>query len=259
MYPAVQMQGGPETAVAELHGWSPAVGFHEVIIESPLHAARMGELPQRSIEDLFRALQERMLAWEADQRVQYVQWFKNSGEAAGASLEHPHSQLMTLPTVPRRVQEELAGAKSHFERAGRCVFCEMLRLESAEGERLVLETEQIEAIAPWAPRFGFETWILPKRHGSDFCKTNPTTLGELACAVHRIMRALDCLLDRPAYNLILHTSPIAAASPRSLSLASGAAAPHRGRRGFRVGHRVPHQRHHARILRAPIARMLVIQ
>ena len=184
MYPAVASQDG----------------FHEVIIESPVHDAGLSDLSEQAIADLFRAIQERILACEADQRIGYVQWFKNSGEAAGASLQHPHSQLMTLPLVPRRVREELSGAKAYFERHARCAFCEILRQESESGERLVLETEQIEAIAPWAPRFGFETWILPKAHASDFCKANPTTLGELARAVRQVMRALDRALDQPAYN-----------------------------------------------------------
>lgn len=189
-YPAIRMQAHPEI-----------IGGHEVIIESPQHAASLGER-------LFQAVQDRIVYWRQIPGVRYVQFFKNSGQAAGASLKHPHSQLIALPIVPKRVLEELNGAREYRERYGRCFFCELLEQEHRDGARLIVETDEFQAIAPWAPRFGFEAWILPKRHASHF---DNIALPELE-ALWRVLRILIDKLDQaahhPAYNLLLHSAPL---------------------------------------------------
>ena len=189
-YPAIGIQADPKI-----------VGAHEVIIESAEHAASLGE-------QLFHAVRDRILYWRQNAGIRYVQFFKNSGEAAGASMEHPHSQLMALPMVPKRVQEELSGAKQYWNHHGRCFFCDLLEQERQEGERLIFETDQFEAIAPWAPRFGFETWILPKAHLSHFENTEVQKLDSLLAALRIVLGKLDEAAGRPAYNLLMHSAPV---------------------------------------------------
>jgi UDPglucose--hexose-1-phosphate uridylyltransferase len=96
----------------------------------------------------------------------YVLVFKNYGEAAGASLEHSHSQIIALPIIPKRVSEEIEGAKNYFRYKDRCVFCDMVRQELQQRRRVINENKSFVSIAPFASRSPFETWILPKTHPS---------------------------------------------------------------------------------------------
>ena len=134
--------------------------------------------------------------------------FKNHGEAAGASHEHTHSQLIALPVVPKRVQEELHGARRHFEQRERCIFCDIIRQESQDGSRVVLETGDIQVISPYAPRFPFETWLLPREHHSHFEASGSRIIPALAWAVRSTIRKIEKTLECPAYNLVLHTAPV---------------------------------------------------
>jgi UDPglucose--hexose-1-phosphate uridylyltransferase len=134
--------------------------------------------------------------------------FKNFGEAAGATLEHPHSQLIALPVIPKRVKEEVDGAKLYFDFKERCVYCDIMRQEETSGVRLVIETERFVAIEPYAPRFPFETWILPRRHESHFENSDPASLQNLAWVLRSTLRKMDRVLEHPAYNFILHSAPV---------------------------------------------------
>ena len=134
--------------------------------------------------------------------------FKNHGEAAGASLEHPHSQLIALPIVPKRVREEVDSSRHYYYDKERCIFCDMIRQELDSSVRVIGETQLFVTLAPYAPRFPFEMWILPKQHSSSFENNLPPIYGGLAKVLKDNLGRLDVALDRPAYNLMIHTSPI---------------------------------------------------
>ena len=129
------------------------VGAHEVIIETPQHQQTLATLPQRALEEVLWAFRDRVLDLKNDKRFRYVLIFKNHGEAAGASLEHTHSQLIALPIVPDFVREEVDGAKRHFNDKERCVFCDIVRQELAAGHRVIQENAEVVAIAPYASRW----------------------------------------------------------------------------------------------------------
>jgi UDPglucose--hexose-1-phosphate uridylyltransferase len=135
--------------------------------------------------------------------------FKNHGLAAGASLEHSHSQLIALPVVPVNVVEEMDGARRHFENKERCIFCDILRQDLADGRRVIYENEGFVALAPYAPKFPFETWVLPKLHGAHFEDARRDQFAQLADALRVTLRKLNVALDDPPYNFILHTAPFA--------------------------------------------------
>jgi len=143
-----------------------------------------------------------------DRRFRYILLFKNHGEAAGASLEHTHSQLIALPIVPKRVREEVDNSKRYYEEKERCIFCDMIKQEVETAVRVIGENDQFIAIAPYAPRFPFETWLLPKKHSSSFELQPDSEYGNLAKLLGNILSRLDVVLDRPAYNYVVHTSPI---------------------------------------------------
>jgi UDPglucose--hexose-1-phosphate uridylyltransferase len=140
--------------------------------------------------------------------MRYVLVFKNHGEAAGASLEHPHSQLIALPVVPRRVVEEMEGAKKYYDSRERCIYCDIIRQEIQTGARVVLETEQFLVICPYAARFPFEIWILPRRHFSHFEDSDVPTFRNIGWVIPVLMREIDKVLEHPAYNFMIHTAPM---------------------------------------------------
>jgi UDPglucose--hexose-1-phosphate uridylyltransferase len=133
--------------------------------------------------------------------------FKNHGTAAGASLSHTHSQLIALPIVPKNVAEEMKGALDYFNYKERCVFCDIVRQEIQEKARLVYENAAFVALTPYAPKFPFETWILPRAHRSSYedCPRHEYAL--FANALRVALRKLHFALEDPPYNFILHTSP----------------------------------------------------
>lgn len=182
-------------------------GQHEVIVDSFLHASSFGELPVCAGRDLLSAAADRFRELKRDARFRYVQLFKNNGPGSGASLEHPHSQLMALRVVPIQVGIELEGALRYYDRDRACVFCDLIE-RAARAGRMVWEDEQVAVLAPQAPRFAFETWIMPRRHVSHFAASGAELLDAAGAALHRTLKRMEELLHQPPYNFLLHTAPL---------------------------------------------------
>jgi UDPglucose--hexose-1-phosphate uridylyltransferase len=179
-----------------------------VIVESPDHAATLATLPERAVEDVLWGYRDRMLDLKNDKRFRYILIFKNHGEAAGATVDHPHSQLIALPIVPRRVREEVDNCWHYYDEKERCIFCDIIRQERDTGERVIGENEHFITLAPYAPRFPFEMWLLPKVHGSSYENNQSSMYASLARMLKDTLMRLDEVLDRPALNFMIHTSPI---------------------------------------------------
>lgn len=207
-FPALGIEGDLDRQGEGLFDKMNGVGAHEVIIETPDHQQTMASLPEKSIESVLWAFRDRMLDLKNDKRFRYILIFKNHGEAAGASLEHTHSQLIALPIVPKRVREEVDSGKRYYQDKERCIFCDMIRQELQAKVRVIVENEHFVAMAPYAPRFPFETWILPKAHSSSFENNQSPIYMSLAGIMRNILARLDAVLNRPAYNYVIHTSPI---------------------------------------------------
>lgn len=207
-FPALGIEGDLDRQGEGLFDKMNGVGAHEVIIETPDHQQTMASLPEKSIESVLWAFRDRMLDLKNDKRFRYILIFKNHGEAAGASLEHTHSQLIALPIVPKRVREEVDSGKRYYQDKERCIFCDMIRQELQAKVRVIVENEHFVAMAPYAPRFPFETWILPKAHSSSFENNQSPIYMSLAGIMRNILARLDAVLNRPAYNFVIHTSPI---------------------------------------------------
>src|SRR5208283_4752432 len=150
---------------------------------------------------------DRMEDLKRDTRFQYTLIFKNEGLLAGATLEHSHSQIIALPIVPIQVQEEINGSKQHYDMKERCIFCDIIRQEIHAGTRVVVQTPLFVALAPYAPRSPFETWILPKTHVSGFAFSSNEDFKDLARILQDILRRSDRALLNPPYNYVIHTSP----------------------------------------------------
>jgi UDPglucose--hexose-1-phosphate uridylyltransferase len=206
-FPALQVEGDLNRQGEGIFDKMNGIGAHEVIIESPDHNATLTSLPVQAIEEMLRAYRDRMEDLKRDVRFQYTLIFKNEGLTAGATLEHTHSQLIALPIVPIQVQEEIDGSKRHYDMKERCIFCDIIRQERQSGTRVVIETERFIALAPYAPRFPFETWLLPKKHVSCFSCSSNEDYKDLAGLLQDILRRNDRALSNPPYNYVLHTSP----------------------------------------------------
>jgi len=207
-FPALGIEGELARQGEGLFDKMNGVGAHEVIIESPEHSMTLAQLPEKRVEDVLWAYRDRMLDLKKDKRFRYILVFKNQGEAAGASLEHTHSQLIALPVVPIYVREEVEGAKTYYNFKERCIFCDVIRQEAASGARVIQETDHFLAVAPYAPRFPFETWILPKQHEAAFENSQSHVFENLAKVLKKLLQKLDHVLEYPPYNFVLHTSPL---------------------------------------------------
>lgn len=207
-FPALRVEGDLDRQGEGLYDRMNGIGAHEVVIETPDHMATLSTMEERQVAELLWAFRDRVLDLKKDKRLRYVMLFKNHGEAAGATLEHPHSQIIALPVVPKRVQEELDGARKYFEFKERCVYCDILRQDLKDSDRVILETEEFTAVAPFASRFPFETWLIPRRHESHFENIREAEVANLAWVLRNVLRKIDRVLEKPAFNMIVHSAPV---------------------------------------------------
>jgi UDPglucose--hexose-1-phosphate uridylyltransferase len=207
-FPVLRVEGSLDRHGEGLFDKMAGIGAHEVIIETPRHDQTLATMGDAAVEQVLWAFRERVHDLKQDRRFRYIIVFKNHGTAAGASLDHAHSQLIALPIVPREVKDEVDGARTHYRFKERCVFCDIIRQEVGDGRRLIAETADMVAVAPYAPRFPFETWILPKRHQHLYEDTPRHEYGSLARLLGDILRRMNKTLQNPPYNLLIHSAPL---------------------------------------------------
>jgi UDPglucose--hexose-1-phosphate uridylyltransferase len=213
-YPALVKEGVWSTSRRGVYESMTGLGVHEVIIESPEHVVDVAALDEKQVTAVLRVYRGRMLDLREDNRWRSILVYKNQGAPAGATLEHAHSQLIALPKTPEQLRAEIDGARKYYEANGRCLFCEMIRHNTEGGERLVAEHERWAAICPYAARFPFEIWILPKRHAPYFELSSDQDLAELAHCLRDALARLNRVLDHPPFNYLIHSHPLDGAETR---------------------------------------------
>lgn len=206
-YPALRVEGNFDKRGVGMYDQMNGVGAHEIVIESPNHSDEISNMDEKQIEEIIWAWRDRLLDLSKDKRFKYILIFKNKGSQAGASLEHPHSQIIALPIIPIRVTQELNGSKQYYEYKDRCVFCDIVQQELDDRERLVEENGDFISLVPFAPRFPFEICILPKKHESYFPEITKNAIVSLTKVLKKTLLRLKKALNDPPYNLIIHTSP----------------------------------------------------
>jgi len=206
-FPALRVEGTVEREGVGMFDKMSGIGAHEIIIETPVHTDLLYTRTQEGIVNLLDTYQKRLVDLMGDIRLSYLMIFKNMGERAGASLSHPHSQIIATPIVPKRVREEIEGSHDYNNYKTRCVYCDIIREENRFGIRIVYENVSFVSYCPYASRFPFEIWILPKRHMSGFQKATHQELIELADCLGATMKRLAAALGSPQYNYMLHTEP----------------------------------------------------
>ncbi|MBI4666938.1 MAG: galactose-1-phosphate uridylyltransferase [Nitrospinae bacterium] len=191
-------------------GWaesSSSPGISEVIIETPDHKGVFSLMTEGEMDGFFRAIRSRIAAFGRAASVAWPVFFKNHGAMAGASLSHPHSQVMGVPVTPGNMEDQLSAASAHFSHTGQCAFCAEASGVAAQGGRLVAEEGGFAHVAPYVSRFAYETWILPKKHMSAFEDMADEDTLSLARLVKKAAGKLDGVFGRPPFNMILITAP----------------------------------------------------
>jgi UDPglucose--hexose-1-phosphate uridylyltransferase len=206
-FPALEIEGDLGKRGDGIYDMMRGVGAHEVIIETPKHVLSTSDLSEEQVREVLWVYRDRLVDLKKDPRLVYGMIFKNVGAEAGASLEHTHSQLIVTPIVPISVWEEMTGSLEFYNYRGRCIYCDMIQQELAFEKRIVWDSPGFVAFCPFASRFPFETWILPKSHSSHYENIQRNGVDELSGVMKQVIGRIEAALDRPAYNYIIHTAP----------------------------------------------------
>lgn len=184
------------------------VGVHEVIVETPVHNRPLALMEDHEVEDVLRAYWERYNALRRMADIKLIIIFKNHGPGAGTSLEHPHSQLVASPLIPKHIRMRFEVAMRYYDDTGRCVYSDLLTNELASGKRLVMETKQFAVFHPFASHRPLETWVVPKTHRACFGNASAEELASLARVLRLVLLKLYQGLNNPDFNYVIDTAPI---------------------------------------------------
>jgi UDPglucose--hexose-1-phosphate uridylyltransferase len=186
--------------------WTEGVGFHEVVITRS-HERSIAEMSREEVELILRVYQERYLAIKKDECVRYISILHNHGRLSGATIFHPHSQIIAIPVIPPDIGKSIRGSKDYSSRHKACIHCLVLRYELKAKERIIYENESFMAVTPFASKTAFEIRIFPKKHSPHFEEMRVEERGYLADVLQVSLAKLFKGLKNPDYNFFLHTAP----------------------------------------------------
>lgn len=185
----------------------PARGRHEVIIESPKHNWDLSQASQAEAEAAIATYHARYRALADDGGFATIALFRNGGVRAGASLKHPHCQVIAMARVAEELERRRVIAEAYLRRTGRCVVCDLVSAERRDGQRLIFESALFIGFVPYAAEAPYEVWLVPKQHSESFAEVETELIRDLAMALRNCLSRLaaqGCLTD---YNLILQSDP----------------------------------------------------
>ncbi len=182
------------------------VGVHDVLIETPMHNLTTAFLPTGQIENIIGAYRRRFMDIYNDPRIEHVIIFKNHGEGAGTSLQHPHSQIIGTPLTAFHIRDRLEQAMRFFDTTGQCLMCKTIEDEKTDGIRVILETEHFITFIPYAALSAFHIWIFPKRHFAAFSDITGQEIADLAGNLKTTLSKLYYGLDNPDFNYVIRSN-----------------------------------------------------
>ena len=206
-FPALAIEGDLNKRGIGMYDRMNGVGAHEVIIETPKHHLDPSTVSLYQLTEALWAYRERYLDLRKDKRFKYILVFRNHGKVAGASLEHPHSQIIATPMIPIEVVNEFQGAENYYKYHERCIWCDIVQHETEFAQRVVNQTEHFLEFAPFASKYPFETWLLPKHHEASFATMTRERITEFAVIMQDALRRISKCLNNPPYNFAIHTAP----------------------------------------------------
>lgn len=210
-FPALVAGGDPTCLACSTHVGPylrrQGIGHHEVVIETPIHHEDLAMLDLPHFTHVIEAYSQRYNALIKYPSTELVVIFRNHGEKAGTSIIHPHSQIVASSVVPFPVRNRLYEGQRYFDATGRCVYCDMVAFELADGSRVVMDNEHYVALTPYASSVPYEIILLPKHHGATFGSLHQDETHDLAEVLRNLLGRLWRLLDDPDYNFVIDTAP----------------------------------------------------
>ena len=206
-FAALSSEVQPTRSLQHLRRRIDGFGFHEVIIDSPDHSCPMALLSDAHVAKILGIYKERYNALSLDHRINHVTIFKNHGADAGASLQHPHSQIIATPVIPSQVRHRLHEALRHFDDARECMFCHMVEREVEDQTRIVLKSELFVAMEVFASATPFATHIFPLRHMASFGETTAAEITDLARILRTLLAKIYVGLENPDLNFTVRSGP----------------------------------------------------
>lgn len=206
-FPALSRAGALTRTYNGVHRSISGVGYHEIVIEHPHHNTTLALMTPAEITHVLQTFYSR--GWEIgrDGRIEQLILFKNHGEQAGATLHHPHSQIIGLPVVPIEIRHRIEEARRFFDDNGKCAYCTMLQNELDAQTRVITANDQFVAFVLYAAPSPFHIWIVPRQHSISFLYIQPDELVALAQILSDVLRRLYIGLRDPSYNLVIRTAP----------------------------------------------------
>lgn len=206
-YPAFAMSDRTPLRRRGIYESTSGQGAHEVIVYTREHERDLAlSTPEEAI-NLVRAFRDRMDEHTRHPRIEYVSVFCNHGREAGASLRHPHCQLLAIPVLPNQIVDELREAGYYHDTRAQCIFCAMLKQETEELVRIVWQNDAFVAFCPWASHTPFEIWIVPRRHVARFENILHDEIPQLGIILREVLARLYFGLNNPPFNFFIHTAP----------------------------------------------------
>jgi len=204
-FPFFHIEGDFDRRPEGMYDVMEAIGAHEIVVESPIHQQSLATMLPAEIERILLAYRERFIDLKKDRRFEQFLILKNY---PGIFNRHPHSHVVAMPVIPRRIDEEIWGVLDYYQRRERCIFCDMIKEEISVKKRIVLESVHFLVYSPFASRYPFEVWIIPKNHSPDFDQITEEERGDLSIALQSLFVRFYKLLSDPPYSLTFHTSPV---------------------------------------------------
>lgn len=204
-FPFLVIYGDLDRRAEGIYDLMNGVGAHELVIETPDHSGDWSTMEVAQLERVLWTYQERILDLRLDPRFRFVMISKNF-HFYTSLVEHPHSHIVALPVVPRGIELEMRGSKEYYDLKERCIFCDMIREEKRANKRVIFESQHYISFIPFAPRYSFETLVLPKVHCPDYGEKGQN-FDDLARLVRTLLARIKETKGSPPYSVILHTSP----------------------------------------------------
>jgi len=204
-FPFFHIEGGYDRRPEGMYDVMEAIGAHEIIVEAREHAQGLATMDPKQIERILLACRERLIDLEKDERFQQFLILRNY---PGVFNRHPHSHIIAMPVIPRRIDEEIWGTLDYYQRKERCIFCDIVKEEISVKKRVILETAHFLIFSPFASRYPFESWVVPKVHSPDFHHITEEEITDLSSGIQSLFHRFFKLLSDPPYSVAFHTSPV---------------------------------------------------
>ena len=206
-FAALSSEVQPTRSLQHLRRRIDGFGFHEVIVDSPDHSRCMALLSDEDVAGILSVYKQRYNALSLDPRISQITIFKNHGVDAGASLAHPHSQVIATPVIPSQVRHRLFEALRHYDDVGECMFCHMVEREIEDKTRVVIKNERFVAMEVFASSTPFATYIFPLRHIAAFGDISEMEIADLARVLRTLLAKIYIGLENPDLNFMVRSSP----------------------------------------------------